>query len=122
MKTEKIKESIKDVFIAVTIGVINGVFGSGGGMITVPFLTKKGSDQKDAQRNAIAVILPLSIISAGLYITKGKLKISDALPYLPGGIAGAVAGTALMSKISPKLLKCIFGGFMFYAGIRLLIR
>ena len=83
MKTEKIKESVKDLFTGVTIGVINGVFGSGGGMITVPFLTKKGSDQKDAQRNAIAVILPLSIISAGLYIMKVSLRFPTPFPICP---------------------------------------
>ena len=122
MESKKIKGLAKDLFTGMTIGLINGVFGSGGGMIAVPFLMKKGFDQKDAQRNAVAVILPLSVISAFLYVFNRKLNLSDAFPYLPGGIAGAIAGTALMSKISPKLLKCVFGCFMFYAGIRLLIR
>ncbi len=39
-----------------------------------------------------------------------------------GGIAGSLLGTLIMKKISPKWLKRIFGGFMIYAGARLLCR
>ena len=91
-------------------------------MIAVPILAKKGFEQKDAHRNALAVLLPVSIISCAIYIFKGIVSFSDALPYLPGGIAGALAGTFIMTRISPKLLKGVFGGFMIYAGIRLLLK
>ena len=122
LKTKDIKTAAVDFGIGSIIGFINGIFGAGGGMIAVPFLIKKGFEQKDAQRNAIAVILPISVISVLLYIQKKKVGLFDAVPYLPTGIIGAFVGTCLLSKISPKLLKGIFGGFMIYAGVRLLIR
>lgn len=122
MKTDNIKGHLIDFGLGAVTGFINGIFGSGGGMVAVPLLTKKGMEQKQAHRNAVAVLLPVSAISAVLYVYKDIVSPLDALEYLPGGIAGAVAGTLIISKISPKLLKGVFGGFMVYAGVRLLLR
>lgn len=104
------------------IGIVNSLFGAGGGMVAVPMLKKIGFNQKQAQCNAIAVILPITILSAGLYIYKGYTDIPSALPYIPGGIIGAIIGTIIIKKISPVWLKRIFGGFMVYAGCRLLFK
>ncbi len=104
------------------IGTVNGMLGSGGGMIAVPVLRKYGFSQSAAQANAIAIILPISVISTALYITSGRVNISDALIYVPGGIIGALIGTFLLSKIPDKWLKRIFGCFMVWAGVRLLLK
>ncbi len=104
------------------IGAVNGLFGAGGGMLAVPFLKKLGFEQKQAHKNAVAVILPISIISAVLYLYKDYVNLSDAFIYIPTGVIGALIGAWLLKKISPLWLKRIFGGFMVYAGIRLLLR
>lgn len=104
------------------IGIINGLLGAGGGMIAVPALKKLGMDQKDAHRNAVAVILPLSVFSACLYLFRGNVTVTDTLIFIPGGLVGAGAGTILLKKISPKWLAVIFGAFMVYSGVRLLLR
>lgn len=104
------------------IGSVNGLFGAGGGMIAVPMLKSKGLSQKQAHKNAVAVILPLTVLSAIMYIIKGYVKPSSALIYIPTGVIGSLIGIKILEKISPKLLKGIFGGFMVYAGVRLLLR
>ena len=104
------------------IGVINGLLGAGGGMIAVPLLKKLGLEQKDAHANAVAIILPISILSAVLYLIKDYVNLTDALAYIPTGVLGAVLGTYILKKISPLWLKRIFGVFMVYAGIRLLLK
>ncbi len=104
------------------IGIVNGMLGAGGGMLAVPALKKLGMDQKEAHRNAVAVILPLAVFSAVLYIIKDKVSLSDSFIFIPGGLIGAVIGTKILKKISPKWLGVIFGGFMVYAGVRLIIR
>ncbi|MBQ3817492.1 MAG: sulfite exporter TauE/SafE family protein [Clostridia bacterium] len=106
----------------ISIGAVNSLLGAGGGMLAVPLLKRNGLEQKEAQCNAIAVILPITILSAFMYVHKGYAKVNNALPYIPGGIIGAFAGTYFMKKISSVWLKRIFGGFMVYAGIRLLLR
>ena len=118
---EKSKKALLYLGGAIT-GAVNGMLGSGGGMIAVPLLKKSGLNQKQAQANAIAVILPISILSAAIYTLRGNMKIADAFPYIPGGIIGTAIGTFCLSKISSVWLKRIFGAFMVYAGIRLLLR
>lgn len=101
------------------IGVINGFLGAGGGMLAVPALKFSGITEKDAHRNAVAVILPLTLFSAILYIVRGSVTLQDALPFLPGGLVGALIGTFIMKKISNVWLARIFGGFMIFAGVRM---
>ena len=103
-------------------GAVNGLFGAGGGLIVVPILKKLGLERKEAHSNAVAVILPVTAVSAVLYLIKGNVELSDALPFLPTGLIGALLGTWVIGRISPLWLKRIFGGFMVYAGVRLLLK
>ncbi len=116
------KENLTTAASGLLIGGINGLLGAGGGMIAVPMLKKAGLEQKEAHANAVAVILPITVLSAVLYIIKGYVGIPDALPYVPTGIIGSVLGTMILKKISPVWLKRIFGAFMVYAGVRLLLK
>lgn len=104
------------------VGLANGLFGAGGGMITVPLLKKAGDTQKEAQANAISVILPLSALSVILYTVRGHADLSAALPYLPAGLLGAWLGTGLLKKFSPRLLRRVFALLMIWAGVRLILR
>lgn len=119
---KKSKNFLKDMLSGVFIGVANGAFGAGGGMVAVPLLKKKGMKQKAAQENAVAVILPIACISAAVYIFKGYVSLKSGLIYIPTGVIGALLGTYIISKISPVFLKIVFGGFMVYAGVRLLFK
>ena len=78
--------------------------------------------QKAAHSNAVAIILPITVFSAVLYLVKDYVNLSDGLPFIPTGLLGAVIGTYFLKKISPLWLKRIFGGFMVYAGVRLLFK
>lgn len=104
------------------VGVINGLLGSGGGMIAVPMLRKIGLSQKESHATAVMLIFFLSLFSAGLYLFGGRLKLSSALPYLPGGVIGAAAGALLLKKIPDCALRRIFGIFMVYTGVRLFFK
>lgn len=121
MNKEKPKKYLLPLY-GFSIGVINGLFGAGGGMIAVPLLKKLGFSQKDAHINAVAIILPISFLSAFIYLYKDYVNISDSLPFIPTGLLGAVLGAYILKKISPLWLKRIFGGFMVYAGVRLLLK
>lgn len=103
-------------------GFVNGLLGAGGGMLAVPALKKAGLEQKDAHRNAVAVILPMTVLSAVLYILNGRVELADAFVFLPGGLIGALLGTVCLKKISGKWLGVIFGGFMVYAGVRMILK
>ncbi len=117
-----IKNYFKPTVLGVGVGVVNGVFGAGGGMLAVPLLKKSGLNQKDAHANAVAVILPITIISAILYLVKGTVTLGDSFAFIPTGLLGSVIATFALQKFSNKLLQKIFAAFMIYAGVRLLTR
>ena len=118
----KVKENFKIAIIGTAIGLVNGILGAGGGMLAVPFLKKIGFRQKESHTNAIAIILPITIVSAAIYLFKDFVTIKESLIYIPTGLLGAVLGTYILKKISPKWLKRIFGIVMVYAGVRLLLK
>lgn len=105
---------------AVLTGIINSAIGAGGGMISVPAMKKFGLNQKKAQATTLAVILPLTVISAVIYALNGFYSPVDAFKYIPFGFLGAVVGVKLTEKIKNKILKKIFALFMIWSGIRML--
>lgn len=114
------KNNLWLAFFGFVTGVLNGLFGAGGGIVAVEVLKNSGLDRKRAQSTSIAVILPLCIISAVILFFKNQVDYKTALMLIPPGLVGAFAGTYLMKKISVSLLKKIFCGFMIWAGIRLI--
>ncbi len=114
-------EKLKTAAVGALCGAANGFFGSGGGIIAVPLLENDGMEIKKAHATSIAITLPLSIVSAVVYFSKGSLNITEALKYLPGGIAGVAVGGLLIKKISPVMLQKLFGAVMIYFGVRMLV-
>jgi len=103
-------------------GLANGIFGSGGGMIAVPLLEKANLNPQKSHATAIAITLPLSIISAYIYFKNGHINLNDALKYLPAGLIGAIVGGIFLKKIPNKLLKKVFGVVLIISGVRLLMK
>lgn len=100
-------------------GIANGLFGSGGGLFLVPLLTGwAGLDQKKAFATSVAVILPLSLVSAAVYFWKGALDFGAALPYLIGGGIGGLISGRVFKKIPLTLLRRAFGLLILYGGVR----
>lgn len=119
---KKIKQKCRVSLLGLLVGAVNGMFGAGGGMLAVPILKRAGLSQKAAHQNAVAVILPITVVSAVLYVLKDYVALKASFAYIPTGLLGALAGTWVIKKISPIWLKRIFGMFMIYAGVRLLLK
>ncbi|WP_322180173.1 sulfite exporter TauE/SafE family protein [Neglectibacter caecimuris] len=113
------KEKGKYAVIGGLGGLANGLFGSGGGLFLVPLFTKwLGMEQKKAFASSVAVILPLSLVSAGIYFWKGALDLNAALPYLIGGGIGGLISGKIFQKMPVTLLRRIFGLLILYGGVR----
>ena len=115
------KKKIIACVLGLITGIVSSLLGAGGGMIAVPSLKKSGLKVREAHANAVAVILPIALLSSALYIIDGRASFTDALPFLPGGLIGAFLGTLILKKISPLWLGRIFGGFMVYLGVRMFL-
>lgn len=103
----------------VAVGAANGLFGGGGGMIAVPAMTLTGVPSKKAHATAIAIILPLSLISGAVYLAKGAADPSAILPSCAGVIAGGIVGALLLKKINSRGLSLLFYALMIAAGLKL---
>lgn len=107
-------------FTGILSGFLNGLFGSGGGIIAVPLFKKSGFSVKEAHATALLMMFCLSAVSAGLYLYEGRLSFGDAAGFLPGGIIGAVLASVFFKKMNPALLRKIFGGFVTFSAARML--
>lgn len=115
------RNKVKLILIGVITGFINGLFGSGGGIIVVPaliFLLKV--DDHKAHATAIAIILPLSIISTIIYFMNGSIPFKIAIPVSIGGVLGGFIGAKILNKIPPNALRKIFGGVIIYTAVRMI--
>lgn len=111
------------VLFGAIIGLINGLFGGGGGMIVVPVLTKFfGFTQKEAQATAIFVILPISIASSIIYITHNSINFAESWPVILSVVVGGGLGALLLNKLDNKVVRFIFIGLILFSGATMLFR
>ena len=110
------------VFLGIIAGILNGLFGAGGGVAVVPMLEKAGIEPKKAHATSISIILPLSILSGTFYLFSGHIKFGTALWYLPLGLVGALIGAWLLKKISNDLLRRIFGIVIIISAVRIFMK
>ena len=103
-------------------GLVNGLFGGGGGMAVDPLLTRWcGLEEKKAFATCVAIIFPFCVLSAAIYLFRTGFDLLTALPYLAGGLAGGLVGGKLMDKIRVVWLRRIFAAFLLYGGVRYLL-
>lgn len=103
-------------------GLFNSLLGAGGGILAVNSLKSRGLEQKKAQSTALTAMFILSVISCAVYLYGGYFSLSAALPYLPFGVAGAVAGAFLLKKTPDRISHKLFAVFMLWSGIRMVLK
>ena len=109
------------VTAGLSAGLINGLFGGGGGMLLVPLLTcLTDLTETEVFPVAISVILPVCVIS--IFLTAGQTVIpwNEALPYLTGSFFGGIAAGIWGCRIPVKWLHRILGTLVLWGGIRYL--
>lgn len=104
-------------------GIVNGLFGAGGGMVLLPLLSRL-TDLKPRECFAcsVCIILPLSLVSAAVYLLRGGAFVPEAVPYLIGGAGGGVLAGLLLKKLPTALLHRALGAFILWGGVRLLLQ
>ena len=117
----KIKNRATSILCGTAVGVANGLFGGGGGMLAVPLLQQTGLEERQAHATAILVILPISLVSFLLYFWKGFYDFSVLIPTAVGVTAGGIIGSYLLGKLPIKIvhytftaLQCIAGLYLFF--------
>lgn len=117
----KSRNTLSEIFVGAVAGTVNGLFGGGGGMIVVPalrFMLKRRVEV--AHATAIAVILPLSLLSGIFYALFGSVQPLTAAIVTPGVTVGGVLGAFLLKRLSAKPVTLIFSFIMAVAGVKML--
>jgi len=113
---------IRTAIIGIVMGLVNGLFGSGGGTILVPCLVfLMDIEDHKAHATAISIILPISIVSSLIYYRYDVVDLQLTLKVALGSVAGALAGSCLLNKLSVGILRKVFGIFMIIAAIRMIL-
>lgn len=101
-------------------GLINGLFGAGGGMVLAPMLGKKaGITEQERFPTSIAIIAPICVVSL-LFSERQSISFWQILPYLLGGTAGGIVAGIWGKRIPTVWLHRILGVLILWGGIRYL--
>lgn len=117
---------LKKLFLALcgTIaGFLNGLLGTGGGIAIIYTLNRlfPEEDPKDNFATSVSAMLPMSVVSAGSYLSAGSFVLGDALVYIPSAVVGGVLGALFLCRIKTGLLKKIFACVVIYAGVNMML-
>ncbi len=109
------------VLAGVAAGIVNGLFGAGGGMVLIPLLTASCQlTEEEIFPSSVSIILPICLVSLGFSAIQGNFPIKEAFPYLIGSAAGGALTGILGRKIPVLWLHRVLGGLILFGGIRYL--
>ena len=117
------------VLTAVPVGFVAGLFGIGGGLITVPFLYyifgQLGIDQQYIMHLAVgtsfAIIIPTSIVSVVTHHKFNAVDFSVVRNYGVFVVVGVIIGTIFAATLKTKSLVLFFSTVILFLGIYLLL-
>ncbi|MCS6883918.1 MAG: sulfite exporter TauE/SafE family protein [Acidobacteriota bacterium] len=105
------------------IGLILGLVGGGGAIVTVPVLVYVlGVDEHDAVAMSLAVVGVTSIIGTAIQSKSSNVDYRTGLIFAAVGAVGATAGAQLTYLLSPRALMLLFGIIMLLTGSLMLGR
>ena len=114
---------------AIPVGFVAGLFGIGGGLITVPFLfyifNSLGIDQQYVMHLAVgtsfAIIIPTSIVSVLTHHKFNAVDFNVVKNYGIFVIVGVIIGTIFAATFKTKSLVLFFSIVILFLGIYLLL-
>lgn len=109
--------------IGIFAGILSGFVGVGGGVIIVPALVFfLGLSQHAAQGTSLFVLsMPVVLFAVINYWKSGNVEWKYGLVIAATFLIGAYVGSKLSLKLSPGMVKLIFGIFLAYVSFRLIL-
>jgi hypothetical protein len=111
------------VVIGIFAGILSGFVGVGGGVVIVPALVYiLGLTQYQAQGTSLFVLLlPVGILAVHNYWKTSNINWQFGLIIALTFVIGGFIGSKLALRISPSLVKLIFGVIMAYVSFRMIL-
>jgi hypothetical protein len=106
--------------LALAIGAAMGLFGGGGSLLLVPALTYlMGFDAKQAVTTSLAVVGISAAVGSAARLAQGTLPLKPALVIGIATVLGALAGSAIGTRLDDALQLRIFGVIVVVAAVAL---
>jgi uncharacterized membrane protein YfcA len=111
------------VLIGLFAGMLSGFVGIGGGVVIVPALVFfLGITQHQAQGTSLFVLaMPVVILALMNYAKSNNVNWTYGAVIAATFVIGGYFGSKLSLKLSPGIVKFVFGLIMTYVSIRLVI-
>ncbi|RYH27446.1 sulfite exporter TauE/SafE family protein [archaeon] len=127
INAKEIEKALSNALGPLTIGVFSGImaglFGVGGGAITVPALTMfTDLDYQVSLGTSLAVMLPTAMSGCITHARLGTMKGSIAIPLAAGCLVGSYVGGTFGKHLGDKKLQYGFAGVMAVLGTRTLLQ
>lgn len=104
-----------------TVGVLSGLFGIGGGALAVPGLLWLGLAQHAAHATSLAAIVLTAAAAFVPFALDGVVHPLAALTLVVGSLVGVSAGAGVMHRVPEEGLRIAFVVFLLATAARLLV-
>ena len=101
-------------------GLVNGLLGTGGGLLAVAVFQRQGLTANQAHAAAVGLMLPLSAISLTILLFQYEQQLLCYWPLIIPTILGSVTGSWLLKRVKPQRLSLLFIALIIYSAIRIL--
>ncbi len=111
------------VIIGLFAGIISGFVGVGGGVVIVPALVFfLGLTQHQAQGTSLFIlVMPVGILAVMNYSKTANINWDFGLIIALTFVIGGYFGSKLSLKLSPSVVKLVFGLIMAFVSIKLIL-
>ena len=107
---------------SIIIGIINGIFGGGGGMLCVPVLKLMlDLEDKEAHATTVLIMAIISVPTLIIYITTLPVNWGSTALVTLGVVIGGFVGSKLLKKLSNNTINIAFIILMFLASLKMLL-
>ena len=127
MTTELERDTLRTVllyfFAGLTAGFINGLAGTGAGVVFLLLFGIFGGGMTKAVFSvSMFCVSALSVVSLATYPAPNPEQLA-MLPWIfSAGILGGLCGAWIQRKVSVRVLKLAFGILVIWAGVKMILR
>lgn len=112
--------AVLSVLFGIAIGLLLGLVGGGGSILTVPILVYAiGLGVHEATATSLAIVGATALAGAVPHAREGRVALRTALAFGGAGIAGAFAGTWANARVAGPVILLLFGALMLVVAARM---
>lgn len=112
---------IATLAVGIAVGLLMGVLGGGGGVLTVPILVYLfGESPQDATTASLVIVGATALVAAGSRWRSGGVRRRTGVAMGALGIPAAYVGTAVNQRLDPQVLLLAFAALVLVVATVLL--